>query len=156
MSLLFNMVYHGFPSNDQVSFNFMAVVTVYSDLGAQENKTCHHFHFFPLYVLWTVGTRCPDLRFVILSFKPAFSFFSFTLINRLFSYSSFFAIRVISSAYLRLLIFSPAILIPACNSSSLAFCMMYSAYRLDKQSDNNQPCRLLSQFWTSQLFHESF
>ena len=90
MSLLFNMVYHGFPSNDQVSFNFMAVVTVYRDLGAQENKICHHFHFFPLYVLWTVGTRCPDLRFVMLSFKPAFSFFSFTLIKRLFSYSSFF------------------------------------------------------------------
>ena len=51
MSLLFNTVYHGFPSNDKVSFNFMAVVTVCSDLGAQENKICHHFHFFPLYVL---------------------------------------------------------------------------------------------------------
>ena len=39
----------------------------------------------------------------------------------------------------RLLIFLPAVLIPACASSSLAFCMMYSAYKLNKQSDNVQP-----------------
>ena len=44
------------------------------------------------------------------------------------SSSSPSAIRVVSSAYLRFLIFLPAILIPACNSSSLAFCMMYFAY----------------------------
>ena len=39
-----------------------------------------------------------------------------------------------------LLIFLPAILIPACGSSSPAFCMMYSAYKLNKQGDNIQPC----------------
>ena len=33
----------------------------------------------------------------------------------------------------------PAILIPACASSISAFCMMYSAYKLNKQSDNIQP-----------------
>ena len=33
------------------------------------------------------------------------------------------------SAYLRLLIFLSAILIPACTSSSPAFCMMYAAYK---------------------------
>ena len=43
------------------------------------------------------------------------------------------------SAYLRLLIFLPAILIPACASSSPAFHIMYSAYRLHKQGDNIQP-----------------
>ena len=42
-------------------------------------------------------------------------------------------------AYLRLLIFLLAILIPACASSSLAFLMMYSAYKLNKQDDNIQP-----------------
>ena len=61
------------------------------------------------------------------SFRPAFSLCSFTFINRLFSPSSLSAIRVVSSAYLRLLIFLPAILIPACASSSPAFLMMYSA-----------------------------
>ena len=49
------------------------------------------------------------------------------------------AIRVVSCAYLRLLIFFPAILIPACASSSLGFHMMYSAYKLNKQGDNIQP-----------------
>ena len=34
----------------------------------------------------------------------------------------------------------PAILIPTCDSSSLAFHMMYSAYKLNKQDDNIQPC----------------
>ena len=36
--------------------------------------------------------------------------------------------------------FLPPILIPACNSSSLAFLMMCSAYRLNKQGDSRQPC----------------
>ena len=53
------------------------------------------------------------LVFLMLSFKPAFSLSSFTLIKRLFSSSSFFAIRM-ASAYLRL-IFLPPILIPACH-----------------------------------------
>ena len=41
----------------------------------------------------------------MLSFKPPFSLSSFTFIKRLFSSSSLSAIRVVSSAYLRLLIF---------------------------------------------------
>ena len=49
-----------------------------------------------------------------------------------------------SSAYLRLLIFLPAILIPASAASSLAFRMMYSAYKLNKQADRIQPCHTLS------------
>ena len=67
--------------------------------------------------------------FWMLSFKPTFSLSSFTFIKRLFSFSSLSAIRVVSSAYLRLLIFLPAILIPACVSSSPAFHTIYSAYR---------------------------
>ena len=42
-------------------------------------------------------------------------------------HSSLFAKRVVSSAYLRLLMFLPAILILACASSSLEFLMRYSA-----------------------------
>ena len=71
--------------------------------------------------------------FWMLSYKPTFSFSSFTFIKRLFSSSSLSAIRVESSAFLRLLIFLPAILIPACASSSPAFHVMYSAYKLNKQ-----------------------
>ena len=51
--------------------------------------------------------------FWMLSFKPTFSLSSFIFIKRLFS-SSLSAIKVVSSAYLRLLIFLPAILIPSC------------------------------------------
>ena len=74
-----------------------------------------------------------------LSFKPGFSFSSFLFMKRLFSSSSISARRVVSSAYLRLSIFLPTILIPACASSSPAFCMMYSACKLNKQGDNIQP-----------------
>ena len=81
------------------------------------------------------------LVFGMLSFKPAFSLSSFTFIKRLYSSSFLSAIRVVSSAYLRLLIFLPAILIPACDSSSLAFHMMYPEYKLNKQGDNTQPWR---------------
>ena len=35
--------------------------------------------------------------------------------------------------------FLPEILIPVCASSSLAFLMMYSAKKLNKQGDNIQP-----------------
>ena len=72
----------------------------------------------------------PDVMifvFWMLSFRPTFSLYSFTFIKRLFSSSSLSAIRVVSSAYLRLLIFLPAILIPAWASSSPVFLMMYSA-----------------------------
>ena len=68
--------------------------------------------------------------------KPTFSLYTFTFIKRLLSSSSLSAIRVVSSAYLRLLIFLLAILIPACASSSPVFLMMYSAYKLNKQGDN--------------------
>ena len=75
----------------------------------------------------------------MLSFKSAFSLSYFTFIKRLYSSSLLSAIRVVSSAYLRLLIFLLAILILACASSSPAFRMMYSAYKLNKQGDNIQP-----------------
>ena len=78
--------------------------------------------------------------FWMLSFKPTFSLSSFTFIRRLFSSSLLSSIRVVSSAYLRLLIFLPVILIPVCASSSLEFHRMYSSYKLNKQGDNIQPC----------------
>ena len=79
------------------------------------------------------------LVFWMLSFKPTYSISSFTFINRLFRCSSLSAIRVVSSEYLGLLLFLPAILIPACASSNPAFLMMYSTYKLNKQGDDMQP-----------------
>ena len=57
--------------------------------------------------------------FWMLSFKPAFSLSSFTSIRRLFSSSSLSAIRMVSSAYLRLSIFLPAVLSSAYVHSSV-------------------------------------
>ena len=65
----------------------MAGVTICSDFGSQENKVCHCFHCFPIYLPWSDRTGCHDLSFFNLSFKPAFSLSSFTVIKRLFSSS---------------------------------------------------------------------
>ena len=106
----------------------------------EPNKIDHCFYFFPFYLPWSDRTRCHDLIFfLMLSFKPAFSLSSFTLIKRLFSSSSLPAIRAASSAYLRLLIFLPAIF----DSSNSVFHMMYSTRKLNKQGDNIQPCHTL-------------
>ena len=87
----------------------------------------------------------------MLSFKPAFSLSSFTFIKSIFCSSSLSAITVMSSAYLRLLIFLLEILIPACVSSSLAFHMMYSAYKLNKQGDNIQPWHTPFPIWNQSV-----
>ena len=112
---------------------------------------CHCFHRFPVYLPWTDGTKCHDLLvFWMLSFKPTFSVSSFTFIKRLFSSSSLSAIRVVSSAYLRLLIFSPSNL-----DSSLYFfqpsLMMDSAYKLNKQDDNIQPWHTPFPIWNQSV-----
>ena len=44
-------------------FNFMAAVIVLGDSGAQENKNCHCFHCFPVYLPWSDGTGSHDLSF---------------------------------------------------------------------------------------------
>ena len=54
--------------------------------------------------------------------------------------SSLSATRVMSFAYLKLLIFLPAVLIPTGDSSSPIFHMKYSAYKLNKPGDNVQSC----------------
>ena len=84
--------------------------------------------------------------FRMLNFKPTFSL-SFNFIKRLFRSSSLSAIRLVSSVYLRLLIFLPAILIPACASFCLAFHVMYSAYKLNKQGHKIQPWRTPFLIW---------
>ena len=86
-----------------------------------------------------IGLDAMILVFWMLSFKLAFSCSSFTFVKRLFSSSLLSAIRVVSSAYLRLLIVLLTILIPVCASSSLALWMIYSAYKLNKLGDNIQP-----------------
>ena len=66
--------------------------------------------FFGIVFLWDWNENWPFLvLWPLLSFKPTFSLSSFTFIKRHFSSSSLSAITMVSSAYLRLLIFLPAI-----------------------------------------------
>ena len=117
----------------------MVVVTICSDFEAPKKKSvtvsilslsiCHE----------VMGPDAMIFVFWMLSYKSTFSLSSSTFIKRLFSSSSISAIMVVSSEYLKLLIFLLAILIPASASSSPTFHMMYSAYKLNKQGDILHP-----------------
>ena len=161
-------------------FNILSrlVIIFFQEASCFQFHGCsHHLQWFwspPKMKSVTVSTVSPSIChevmgpdvmifvFWMLSFKTTFSLSSFSFIKRLFSSSSPSAIRVVSSAYLRLLIFLLAILIPACASSSPPFLMMYSAYKLNKQGVIIQPWLYigLSRFWngfgTSLLFHVQF
>ena len=60
----------------------------------------------PSFCYEVMGPDAMILIFRMLSFKPTFSVSSFTFIKRLFGSPSLFAIRVVSSAYLLLLLLS--------------------------------------------------
>ena len=99
----------------------MAAVTICSDFGVPKNKVWHCLHCFPIYFPWSDGPDAMTFVFWILSFKPSFSLSSFTFIKRLLSSSSLSAIRVVSSTYLRLLIFLLVIWIPAMDLPKFTF-----------------------------------
>ena len=66
MSVLFNTLARfcqRFSFKEQESFIFLAGVTICRDFGAQENKICHCFHCFPIYLTWSDGTGGHDLCF---------------------------------------------------------------------------------------------
>ena len=81
-------VCHNFPSKEQVSFNFMTAVIVYSDFGAQENKSVTASTFFHSLCHEMMGPDALILVFLMLRFMPTFSVSSFILIKRFFSFSS--------------------------------------------------------------------
>ena len=83
----------------------MAAVTICSDSGDPKNKVCLCFHCFPIYLPWSDRTRCHDLSFLNVELISQIFHSSLTFLKRLFSSSSVSAVRVVSSAYLRLLMF---------------------------------------------------
>ena len=100
-----------------------------------------------------MGLDAVILVFWMLSYNSTFSLSSFTFIKRLFGSSLLSAVRVVSSAYLRLLIFLPTIFIPDCD---LLWFMQpgisHDVFRVTIYSLDI----LLSQFGTSLLFHVQF
>ena len=113
MSLLFNMlsrmVIAFLPRNKHLLISWLQSLQWFWKWKAQENEVCHCFHFFPSFWHEVMEMDSMNLVFWILSFKSAFSLPSFTFIKKLFSSSSLSAIRVVWSAYLRLLSSLPAI-----------------------------------------------
>ena len=126
--LLFNMLYRlviaFLPRSKHLLISWLQLLSAVI-LEPKRIKSVTVSIVSPICLSWSDGTGCHDLSFLMLSFKPTLSLSSFTFIKRLFSCSSLSAIRVVSSAYLKLLIFPPAILIPACASSSLAWCTQH-------------------------------
>ena len=94
----------------------MVAVTIHICLGGSENEVCHCFPCFPIHLPWSDGTGCHDLVFECWILSQLFHS-SFNHIKRLFS-SLISSTKVLLSAYLRLLMFLLAILIPACSSKS--------------------------------------
>ena len=159
MSLLFNMLFRFIiaflPSSKCLLISWLQSLTAVI-LEIKKLKSVTAPTFSPSIYCEVIGLYAMILVFWMLSFKPAFSLYSFTLTNRLFSFSSLSVIRAVSSAYLRLLILLPAILIPACDSSTSAFCKMYSEYTLNKPSDSVQPWCTPFPTLNQSLFHVWF
>ena len=142
MSLLFNMlsrwVITFLPRNKRLLISWLQSPSAVI-LEPKKIKSLTVSIVFPSICHEEMGPDAMILFFWMLSFKPAFSLSSVTFIKRLFSSSLLSALKMLSSAYLRLLIFLLTILIPDCASSSQAFWKMYSAYTLNNQGDNIQP-----------------
>ena len=83
-----------------------------------------------------MGLDAMILAFSNAEFKPGFSLSSRSSLVPL-------PFLPVSSEQLRLLIFPLAILIPTCDSSSLAFHMICSVCKLNKDGDTIQPCHTL-------------
>ena len=83
MSLVFNML-----SRFVIAFlprskclNFMIVVTIYSDFGAQENEVSHCFQCLSIYLPWNEGTGCHALCLFVCLFV---CFFECWVLSQLF------------------------------------------------------------------------
>ena len=111
----------------------MAAVTICSDLEPPKIKSNAVSTVSPSICHEVMGPDAMIFVFWMLSFKPTFSLSAFTFIKRLFGSSSLSAIRVVSPAYLRLLIFLPAMFIPACalNNNKLNGCKVHHVNRFD-------------------------
>ena len=142
MSLLFNMlsrlVVTFLPRNKHLLISWLQSLSAVI-LKSQKIKSVTVSTVFPSICHEVTGPDAMILVFYMLNFKANFSTLLFHFHQEPFEFLLTFCHRVVSSAYLRLLIFLLAILIPACVSSSPAFLMMYSAYKLNKQDDNIQP-----------------
>jgi len=110
MSLLFSMlsglVITFFPRSKRLLISWLQSPSAVI-LEPRKIKSATVSNGYPSICHEVMGPDTIILVFWMLSFKPTFSFSSFTFMKRFFSSFSLSANRVVSSAYLRLLIFLP-------------------------------------------------
>ena len=75
-------VAHNFSSRKQVSFNFMAILMICSDLGPKKIKSVTVSIVFPSICHEVMGSDSMILVFLMLTLKPAFSLSSFTFFHQ--------------------------------------------------------------------------
>ena len=122
-----------------MSLNYMAVVTICSDFGAPQNKVCHCFHCFHIYLPWSDGTRCHDHSFLNAEFSARFFTLLFHFHQEALQFLFTFCHKGAVTCVSEVINIFPSNLDSSLCSSSSAFCMIYSAYKLNKQGDNTQP-----------------
>ena len=140
---MLSRVGHRFSSKEQVSFKSWLESPTTVTLQPKKIKSV------------TVSIVSPSISHEVMGLA-AFSLSSFTFIKRLFSFSLLSATRVVSSAYLRFLVFLLAIVIPACASSTLAFHKIYSDISYINRVTILSLDILLSQFGIILLCHVWF
>ena len=117
-----------------------------------EPRKIKYVTFSPSICHEVIGPDAVILISWMLSFKPTFSLSSS-------SRGSLVPIHLLPlkiyhlSIYMSLLIFLPAILVLPCESSSPAFHMMYTAYKLNKQGDTRQPLCIPFTILNQSFFH---
>ena len=88
MSLLFNilssLVITFLPRSKHLLISWLQSWS--SMILEPENKVCHCFHCFPIYLPWSDGTNAMMLVLWMLNFKPTFSLSSFTFFKRFFHF----------------------------------------------------------------------
>ena len=146
MSLLFNMVSRfviAFISRSKLLWISWLQSTSTVILEPKKIKSKSLSSFLPSICCKMMGLDAVILIFWMLSFKAAFSLSFFTFVKRLFSSSSLSTAKEVSSAFLRLLVVCPEILILLVSQPIWHFAWLYSAYTLNKQGDKIQPWHTL-------------
>ena len=138
VSLLFNMLSRlvkvFLPRSKRLLISWLQSPSAVS-LQPKKIKSVTVFIVSPSICHEVMGPDAMILIFWMLSFKPAFSLSSF---KRLFRSSSLFCQKGGVTCVSEVIDISPSNLDSSFCYIQLAFCMMYSVYKLNKQSDNIQ------------------
>ena len=129
----------------------MAAVTISSDFGAQKNKVCHCFHCFPSFAMkwwnqmpWSSFSECWALSQLFHS-PLSLSSGGFLVPLHFLPYG-WYHLHIWGYWYFSWKSWFQLVLFP-----SLAFLMMYSAYKLNKQDDNIQPLCTPFPIWSQSV-----